>query len=44
MSYYPGYYGPREYYRGRRRRRSPFDDMNLASLGKLYTDVPVTAV
>jgi hypothetical protein len=41
---YPGYYGPREYYRGRRRRRSPFDDMNLASLGKLYTDVPVTAV
>jgi len=38
-----GDYG-RSYYRGRRRPRSPFGDIKLASLGKLYADVPVDAV
>ena len=38
-----GDYG-RAYYRGRRRPRSPFGDIKLASLGKLYADVPVDAV
>ena len=38
-----GDYG-RAYYRGRRRPRSPFGDMKLAALGKMYADVPVDAV
>jgi hypothetical protein len=38
-----GDYG-RAYYRGRRRPRSPFGDIKLASLGKMYADVPVDAV
>jgi len=38
-----GDYG-RAYYRGRRRPRSPFGDIKLAALGKMYADVPVDAV
>ena len=34
----------REYYRGRRERRNPFGDMNLAQLGKVYVDIPVDAM
>ena len=33
-----------EHTRGRRRPRSAFGDIKLASLGKLYADVPVDAV
>lgn len=34
----------REYYRGRRERRNPFGDMNLAQLGKVYADIPIDAM
>lgn len=34
----------REYYRGRRERRNPFGDMNLAQLGKVYSDIPIDAM
>ena len=34
----------REYYRGRRERRNPFGDQNLAQLGKVYADIPIYAM
>lgn len=34
----------REYYRGRRERRNPFGDQNLAQLGKVYADIPIDAM
>ena len=34
----------REYYRGRRERRNPFGDINLAQLGKVYADIPIDAM